>query len=120
MELHFELKATDTKLTLPSAATALGHSEEICEDVGGEIAQFRDNLQSTKHVLFAVWPEPPRQRAYLDARSLEGQPRHTELKDRQVASTVAVRTSRKLRLIEPREEAPPKSNQKNQKNQENG
>jgi hypothetical protein len=117
MELRFELEAADSKLTIPSVATAWGHSDEMHEDVGGEIAKFRDNAQSTKRVLFVVWSEPPRCYTYLRMRSIECQPRHAEFKDSshgEFARTVATRMLPNLRLIEPHEEAPLKSNQKHQ------
>ncbi len=34
MELHSELEAADTKLMIPSVATAWGHYEELREDIG--------------------------------------------------------------------------------------
>ena len=64
-----------------------------------------------------MWSEPPRHYTYMYVRSLEGQPRRIEFKDSshgEVARTVATRILRNLRLIEPHEEAPLKSNKKHQ------
>ncbi len=60
MELCFELEAADTKLTIPSIATAWGHSEDAHEDIGGEIAKFWGNARSIKHVFSVARSEPPR------------------------------------------------------------
>ncbi len=75
---------------------------------GGEIAKFRDSVQSTKHVNFVMWSEPSRHYTYSYVRSLEGQPRHIKFKDGshgEVARTVATWILRNLRLIEPHAEA---------------
>ncbi len=111
----FALEAADTKLVTPSVATAWGHSDEMHEDIGGEIAKFRDSVQSAKHVFFVVRSEAPRGYAYLYVRGIEVHPRRIEFKDSslgEVAKTMATTILRNLTLIEPREEAPLKSNQK--------
>ena len=79
-ETELRLQPKDTMILKPSVTTPWAN-DEVVEDLGGEVATTKVSIQTTKHVFFVLWSEPPRHYTYLYVRNIEGEPRHIEFKD---------------------------------------
>jgi hypothetical protein len=108
LEMELRLCPEDTKIVVPSIATAWSLGEPP-EDHGGEVATFKVIVKTTKHLLFVLWSEPPRHYTMLYVKNIEGHPRHIEFKDSmpgETARQAATRLLRNLELIEHGQECP--------------
>ena len=66
----------------PSVSTGYSSFEQGEDDIGGEMAKFRELVANTSHVFFVVWAEGPRHYTYLYTRKPEaGAKRFIEFKD---------------------------------------
>jgi hypothetical protein len=111
-ELELRFQPMETKIVPPSVSTVWSN-HELEADHGGEMAAEKVLLQTTKHLFFLLWSEPPRHYTYLYVRNREGEPRHIEFKDSlpgEAARRAATNLLKNLELIGPEEQAPLPSN----------
>ena len=111
-ETELRLQPKDTMILKPSVTTPWAN-DEVVEDLGGEVATTKVSIQTTKHVFFVLWSEPPRHYTYLYVRNILFEPRHIEFKDscpNEAAHQAATKVLQNLGLIGAEEQAPQPSN----------